>query len=39
MIGFESTFTVSRKDFGITFMPDGLGDDVRITVSLEAGKK
>jgi len=39
LIGFESTFTVSRKDFGITFMPDGLGDDVRITVSLEAGKK
>ncbi len=39
LIGFESTFTISRKDFGITFMPDGIGDDVRVSISLEAGKK
>ena len=39
LIGFESTFTVNRADYGIKFMPDGLGSEVRITVSLECGKK
>lgn len=38
-IGFETTFTVKRSDFGITFMPDGLGEEVRVTVSLESAKK
>ena len=38
LIGFETTFTISRKDFGITYMPDGLGDDIRISVGLEAKK-
>ena len=39
IIGFESTFTIDRLDYGVKFMPDALGHDVRITVSLEAGKK
>lgn len=38
MIGFETTFTINRSDFGISFMPDGLGEEVRITVSIEARK-
>jgi polyisoprenoid-binding protein YceI len=38
-IGFESTFDIKRSDFGMTYMPDGIGDEVRILVSLEAGKR
>lgn len=37
--GFETTFTISRKEFGVNYMPEGLGDDVRITVSLEGAAK
>jgi len=37
--GFETVFTVKRSDFGINFMPDGLGDEVRVTVSIEGVKK
>lgn len=36
--GFESTFTISRAEFGVG-KPGGLGDDVRITVSLEGVRK
>ncbi|MBI4579055.1 MAG: YceI family protein [Planctomycetes bacterium] len=36
MVGFETTFTIKRSDFGINFAPDALGDDVRVIVSLEA---
>lgn len=36
--GFECTFTIQRSDFGMNFMLGKLGDEVRITVSLE-GKK
>lgn len=38
IIGFESTFTINRLDYGVKFMPDMLGQEVRITVSLESGK-
>ncbi len=34
-IGFETTFTLKRSEFGITFMPDVVGDEVRMTVSIE----
>lgn len=37
-MGLETTFTVQRADFGITYMPDGLGSDVRLIVSLEGMK-
>lgn len=37
--GAETVFTVDRREFGISFMPDGLGDQVKIFVSLEAIKK
>jgi polyisoprenoid-binding protein YceI len=36
LIGFETTFDIKRSDFGITFMPDGLGDDIRMIISIEA---
>lgn len=35
-VGAETTFTIKRSDHGMTFMADGLSDEVRITVSLEA---
>jgi polyisoprenoid-binding protein YceI len=37
LIGFEATFTIKRSDFDMKEMPDMVGDDVRITVSFEAG--
>lgn len=39
LIGFETVFTVKRSDFGITFMSNGLGDEVKVFCSLEAGKQ
>ncbi len=35
LIGFHSTFTVKRSDFGMDYMSDGLGDEVELIVSLE----
>ena len=37
--GFEGTFEIKRSDYGMKAMLDGVGDDVRITVSVEAVKK
>lgn len=33
--GFETVFEVKRSEFGMTAMPDKLGDEVRLTVSIE----
>lgn len=38
LIGFEATLDIKRSDFGMTFMLDGLGDDVRIIAAIEAKK-
>lgn len=38
IIGFETRFDLKRSDFGMTYMPDGIGDDVNVAVSIEAGK-
>jgi polyisoprenoid-binding protein YceI len=38
MAGFESTFTIKRSDFGMGGMLDSLGDEIRITLSVEAGQ-
>jgi polyisoprenoid-binding protein YceI len=38
LIGFDVSFTVKRSDFGITFMPDGLGDEVKVMIGLEANR-
>lgn len=37
--GVETTFTIKRSDFGMDFMLQGLGDEVRVTVSLEGVKQ
>ncbi len=39
IIGFEGTFTIKRSDFGMNKMLGGVGDDVVLTVSVEADKK
>jgi polyisoprenoid-binding protein YceI len=35
LAGFFGTVKVKRSDFGIKFMPDALGDEVEITLSIE----
>lgn len=35
-VGAESTFNIKRSDYGMTTMLGPVGDDVRITVSIEA---
>ena len=42
--GFESSFTINRKDYGISWnrvMDSGavLGDDVKVTISIEANRQ
>lgn len=37
--GFEGTFTIKRSDFGMNFMLDKLGDEVRITISFEGARE
>ncbi|HWL93312.1 MAG TPA: YceI family protein [Phycisphaerae bacterium] len=37
--GFEGMFTVKRSEYGINFMPGGLGEEVRIIVALEGVKE
>lgn len=37
--GFEATIDIKRSDFGMSYgLPDALGDDVRIMISLECDK-
>jgi polyisoprenoid-binding protein YceI len=36
LVGFEGTFTIKRSDFGQKVDPKALGDDVRVTLSIEA---
>ena len=38
-IGFETTFTIRRSDFGMNFMMGGVGDEVRIILSIEGIRK
>lgn len=38
LIGFETTFTINRIDYGVKYMEGALGNDVRLTVSIEAVK-
>lgn len=35
--GFFGTLTISRADYGMSFMPGMLGDDVALTLSVEGG--
>ncbi len=36
--GIEARFTISRKEFGITYGPEALGDSVSVIVALEGSK-
>ena len=33
--GYFGTFTVQRSDFGMDFMPEAVGDEIHVTVSIE----
>ncbi len=35
--GFDAHATIKRSDFGVTFMLPGVGDDVQLAISMEAG--
>jgi polyisoprenoid-binding protein YceI len=37
--GFHTSFTIDRSDYGMDYMKGGLGENVEITVSLEAVAK
>ena len=39
LVGLETTFSVKRSDYGMTNMVGPVGDDVQITVAVEAAKK
>jgi polyisoprenoid-binding protein YceI len=39
LIGFEGVFQIKRSDYGINYGPGALGDDVRLTVAIEAMRK
>lgn len=36
LIGFETTFTIKRSEYGMNFELKGISDEIRITVSVEA---
>jgi polyisoprenoid-binding protein YceI len=39
IVGYETEFTVNRLDYGVSYMPGALGNDVKVVVSLEAAKE
>ena len=39
LIGFESIFTIKRSEFGMTYGLEGISDDIRLIVSIEAVHK
>jgi len=34
--GFDAAFSIKRSDYGMNFMPGGIGDEIPIMISLEA---
>ncbi|MFV1984974.1 MAG: YceI family protein [Thiohalomonadales bacterium] len=36
--GYDATTTIKRSEFGMNFMPGGIGDDIKITLNIEATK-
>lgn len=38
IIGFETTFTIRRSEFGIRYGLPGLGNEVQVTLSIEAAR-
>ena len=39
LIGFESIFTIKRSEFGMTYGPGAVSDDIRLIVTIEAIQK
>lgn len=39
LTGFEATFTIKRSDFGMTYAIPGIGDEVRMIVSIEGARE
>jgi polyisoprenoid-binding protein YceI len=39
LVGFETTFEINRNDFGLKYGPGVVGDNVRITLAVEAQAK
>ncbi|MEM1022202.1 MAG: YceI family protein [Myxococcota bacterium] len=37
--GYEGTMTIQRMDFGVDYMPDGLSNDVQLTLAVEGIRK
>jgi len=37
-VGFEGSLTLNRLDFGVSYMPEGLGKDVTIIIAVEGVK-
>ena len=38
-IGYDATTTIKRSDFGMNYMQGGIGDDIQITLNIEAIKQ
>ncbi len=38
-IGYDATTTIKRSDFGMNYMQGGIGDDIHITLNIEAIKQ
>jgi len=37
--GFETSFEISRMDYGVSYMPEGLGETVKMIIALEGVRK
>ena len=37
--GYQATITLKRSDFGMNFMPQGIGDDIQLILAFEGVKK
>ena len=37
--GWEATLVVNRTDFGMNYMPEGIGTEVTLRISVEGVKK
>ena len=37
--GYHATTVIKRSDFGMNFMPGGIGDDIRVSLEIEAIKQ
>jgi len=39
LVGFEGVLQIKRSEYGMTYGPGALGDDVRLTIAIEAMRK